>query len=69
MKKLVLIIAAVLFGIPSIQAEITNTMATATNYRYGNSFIFLEDGVTFSVYPDGEFDFYIDNRVNVGVGA
>ena len=69
MKKLVLIIAVVVFGIPSIQAETTNTVATATNYRYGNSFIFVEGGVTFSVYPDGEFDFYMDNRVNVGVGA
>ena len=69
MKKLVLIIAAVVFGIPSIQAETTNSMVDATNYNYGNSFIFVEDGVTFSVYPDGEFDFYIDNRVNVGVGA
>jgi len=69
MKKFILIIAAVIFGIPSIQAETTNTVATYTNYRYGNSFIFVEDGVTFSVYPDGEFDFYLDNRVNVGVGA
>ena len=45
MKKLVLIIAAVVFGIPSIQAETTNSMVDATNYNYGNSFIFVEDGV------------------------
>lgn len=33
--------------------------ATVVN-GYGNSFIFDEQGVTFSVYPDGEFDFYIE---------
>lgn len=70
MKKLVLIIAAVLLGTPSIFATtMEDKVATSNSYRYGNSFIFVENGVTFSVYPDGEFDFYIDNRVNVGVGA
>lgn len=70
MKKLVLIIAAVVLGIPNIQAA-TNENSLATNFvrGYGNSFIFVEDGVTFSVFPDGEFDFYMDSRVNVGVGA
>lgn len=67
MKKLVLLIAATVFGMGTHAA--TTSEATVINYRYGNSFIFTENGVTFSVYPDGEFDFYIDNRVNVGVGA
>ena len=31
---------------------------------YGNSFVFDEDGITFSVYPDGEFDFYIEPVIN-----
>ncbi|MFT4525596.1 MAG: hypothetical protein ACI9FU_000155 [Granulosicoccus sp.] len=31
---------------------------------YGNSFVFNEDGITFSVYPDGEFDFYIEPVIN-----
>ena len=69
MKKLVLIIAAVLLGVPNIQAAKEDTAIITSTYRYGNSFIFVENGVTFSVYPDGEFDFYIDNQVNVGVGA
>ncbi|KAB7530602.1 hypothetical protein F8C76_03625 [Flagellimonas olearia] len=70
MKKLVLFIAAIAFGTLGTQAAKTeDNVVTATTYRYGNSFIFVEDGVTFSVYPDGEFDFYLDNRVNVGVGA
>ncbi len=61
MKKVVLIIAAVLFSTAHTKA--------ATGLGYGNSFIFVENGVTFSVYPDGEFDFFIDNQVNVGVDA
>ena len=31
---------------------------------YGNSFVFDEDGITFSVYPDGEFDFFIEPLIN-----
>ncbi len=69
MKKLVLIIAAVFFGTAMTKAETLEDKVAITNYRYGNNFIFVERGVTFSVYPDGEFDFYIDNQVNVGVGA
>src|SRR5690606_22253633 len=70
MKKLVLIIAAVALGTPNIQAAKTETTIETNLVRgYGNSFIFVEDGVTFSVYPDGEFDFYMDSRVNVGIGA
>ncbi|MEO9511639.1 MAG: hypothetical protein ABJN84_00310 [Flavobacteriaceae bacterium] len=70
MKKLVLIIAVVFLGTPSIFATTTEDKVAISNaYNNGNSFIFVENGVTFSVYPDGEFDFYIDNRVNVGVGA
>jgi hypothetical protein len=39
-------------------------VAIRNAYNYNNSFIFVENGITFSVYPDGEFDFYIDNRVS-----
>lgn len=58
MKKLTLILASVL-GI-SLQS-----MAHGYGYSYVNSYadaiVFDEMGVTFSVYPDGEFDFYLDN--------
>lgn len=33
--------------------------------NFNNGFIFAESGITFSVYPDGEFDFYINNQVAV----
>lgn len=36
----------------------------ADNYRntYGEAFIFVEGGVEFAVYPDGQFDFYFNPR-------
>ena len=57
MKKLVLFIAAVAFGTLGTQAAKLENSLVATTFGYGNSFIFVENGVTFSVYPDGEFDF------------
>ncbi len=38
-------------------------VAERNTYRYNNSFIFEENGISFAVYPDGEFDFYINNRI------
>ena len=34
------------------------------NYRYGDSFIFVEGGIEFAVYPDGQFDFFYNSRGN-----
>lgn len=70
MKKLLLLLTAVALGTSGTQAaKMDNALAGIDGRPYGNSFIFVENGVTFSVYPDGEFDFYMDNRVNVGIGA
>lgn len=71
MKKFVPFLAVLFLTAFGAQAATTSEDRLVPNYvrGYGNSFIFVENGVTFSVYPDGEFDFYIDNRVNVGVGA
>ncbi|MDG1573032.1 hypothetical protein OZ410_11945 [Robiginitalea sp. M366] len=70
MKQLVLLFAAMVMG-TSLQATPEDKVVTRNAFRYGNSFIFVENGVTFSVYPDGEFDFYIDNYagVNAHIGA
>ncbi|MBT8282821.1 MAG: hypothetical protein KJO86_03710, partial [Muriicola sp.] len=62
MKNLLLIIGA--FALSSSVGA--TTLETSSVFRSNNSVIFVENGVTFSVFPDGEFDFYIDNRVNVG---
>ncbi len=65
MKKLVLLFSALIFGTSGIMANSTleNKVAERNAYRFNNSFIFVENGVTFSVYPDGEFDFYIESYV------
>jgi hypothetical protein len=64
MKKLVLLFTALILGTSGIMANTADDKVAERNaYRNNNSFIFVENGVTFSVYPDGEFDFYIDNRI------
>ncbi len=66
MKKLLFILGAFVLS-TSVQATTSeNKVAIRNAYNYNNSFIFVENGITFSVYPDGEFDFYIDNRFNAG---
>ena len=56
MKKLTLLLA-------SIFAMATRTMAHGFGHAninsYADAFVFDEMGITFSVYPDGEFDFYL----------
>lgn len=69
MKKLILLIVVLMFGTMRVQAIKFTSENVAAPLNYSNSFIFMENGITFSVYPDGEFDFFIDNRVNLGVGA
>lgn len=70
MKKLVLLLASLLVGTGSILAENGKAKHAPNNaFNYGNSFIFMENGVTFSVYPDGEFDFYLDNQISVNAHA
>ena len=65
MRNLVLLFTALILGTTSTMAAVTaeNKVAERNAYRYNDSFIFVEEGITFAVYPDGEFDFYIDNRI------
>lgn len=70
MKKTVRFLVVLALGTLSSQIALAeNKIATSTIYRYSNPFIFVEEGITFSVYPDGEFDFYIDKRINVAAGT
>ncbi len=67
MRNLVLLFTALILGTSGVMASGTTNedkVATRNAYRYNNSFIFVESGITFSVYPDGEFDFYIENYIN-----
>ncbi|MFI2742248.1 hypothetical protein ACG2LH_05875 [Zhouia sp. PK063] len=61
MKNVVLFLLVAVTGLFS-------TKAAERDFGYGDSFIFNENGITFSVYPNGEFDFYIDNALS-GVNA
>ncbi len=66
MRKFILLFSALILGTTGILANsIDDKVAERNAYRYNNnrSFIFVENGITFSVYPDGEFDFYIDNHL------
>ncbi len=68
MKHVVFFFAALMLGVGTSLAEAPkNTVVSTMGYGYSNSFIFLENGITFAVYPDGEFDFYMDNQVQAGV--
>ncbi len=66
MRNLVLLFTAMILGTTGVFATGTDEdkVAPRNAYRYDNSFIFVENGITFSVYPDGEFDFYIDNQIS-----
>lgn len=64
MRNLILFFTALVLGTTATFATTADDKVAERNaYRNNNSFIFLEDGITFAVYPDGEFDFYIDNRL------
>ena len=62
MKKLGILIAV--FLLTGVTAFATTTTKRGTHFYergYGNSFIFVEQGVEFAVFPDGQFDFNADN--------
>lgn len=74
MKRILYLIAAFV-TVSTTAIATTNTSeanASIANFvrGYGNSFIFVEDGIEFSVFPDGQFDFYAQNfgpNINVGL--
>lgn len=55
MKNITLIIALVFIG---VSASANTFKATPSPFNYGEAFIFIEGGVEFAVYPNGEFDFH-----------
>ena len=78
MKHLIYLFSALLLTGFTVNADNINTKNaletnTSTSYRgYGKSFIFNEQGIEFSIYADGQFDFYMPNygpKVNVSVGS
>jgi len=69
MKRIVLLASIILTGFAAVATTTTKGETTATYMNgYGNSFIFVEGGIEFSVFPDGQFDFNIlGNRSNLNV--
>lgn len=59
MKTLVLLFAGILFSINSVTALDLNANSTDTpkHYRYVQPVTFVENGIEFSIFPDGNFDF------------
>lgn len=66
MKRILFLFASIVaFSTTAFASTNTTSEAEASinNYvrGYGNSFIFTEAGIEFSVYADGQFDFYMPN--------
>lgn len=63
------IMKKVIFFIASLLLATTYTNAKTVYSGYNNSFIFVENGIEFSVFKDGQFDFNIlRNNANLNVG-
>jgi hypothetical protein len=73
-KYLLLFISIVTLGLVNANNEFNINSVTSSYYNNkGESFTFVENGITFSVFQNGEFDFYINPRnglhANVDFGA
>ena len=69
MKRILILAGLIFAGLTASATTTNNTINTSTYINgYGNSFIFVEGGIEFSVFRDGQFDFNIlGNRSNVNV--
>ena len=73
MKKLIIVFVAIISTSLSPLA-FAATESTAVIYSNNQeTFTFIENGITFSIFENGEFDFYLNSRnginANVGLGA
>jgi hypothetical protein len=67
MKSKLFLIVAFLITSFSVKAT-TNETENRYYYENGNNFTFVESGITFAVFQNGEFDFYINPRNGVNIG-
>ena len=69
-NRIVLIAAFLIAGFSVYASALTSSKYTNTAYysNYGDSFTFVENGITFAVFQNGEFDFYINPRKGFQVG-
>ena len=73
MKKIALLLVGIitLSLSPFALANTESNLNTSDYYNdgYGETFTFVESGITFSVFQNGEFDFYINSRNGVHAGV
>ena len=74
MKKVTALVFSFFVTVLGMQAAGEATNDNYSNFYNGSSYIFVEGGVEFSVFPDGQFDFvYLGNRgasnVNVSINS
>lgn len=69
MKNVATIVFGLFLAVFSVNAASENTQNYFRNFNNGQSYIFVEGGVEFSVFPDGQFDFVFlgthGNQLNV----
>ena len=63
MKKFYLLLSFLVVGF-SAEAAPAAAEVNFERRSYGDAFIFVERGVEFAVFPDGQFDFFFDPRGN-----
>ena len=73
MKKIALILVGIitLSLSPLALANTESNLNTSYYYNdgYGETFTFVESGITFSVFQNGEFDYYINPRNGLRAGV
>ena len=70
MKKLAILLVAILSTSLSPLAFASAKSNTINNSYYNQeTFTFTERGITFSIFENGEFDFYMSSRANVQAGV
>ena len=75
MKKFIFFLTGLILTGFTVNAAATNTESNTitTFYRgYGNLFIFVEGGIEFSVFRDGQFDFNMlrnNSNLNISIGS
>ena len=57
MKNLLLILGAFVLSSSVGASTLESNAITRSVFGYNNSLIFVEGGITFSIFPDGYFDF------------
>lgn len=64
MKKLIYLFTAALITVTSTATTSRPAVSINNTRNSGDRYLFVEGGIEFSVYPDGEFDFVVPQLIN-----